>query len=176
MIELSEIKNMFLKDGVFLSFNGFLSQDVLVSLGNVIEAHFSTNKKEERIFLSIFSVLTEQMQNVIKYSNGVNSEKGGIAVIGFSEYKKKYFVATGNYIDFKDREVVKNKIDSINSLSKIEIRKLYRERRKSGLNKHEKGAGLGFLEIAKQCTEPLQYKIDKVENNNMYFFQLFSYI
>jgi hypothetical protein len=175
-INLLDFDNFANQKGVILSFHGNISQNILVEIGEMLEIQLQKDDIEQKVIFSLFSVLTEQVQNILKYSENNNDAlKKGTAVMGFSEEKNKYFVASGNYINDKDKTRIFKKLEEINALSKDELKKLYRDLRKSGRDKHSKGAGLGFIEMARIGSEPLEYLIQKTEDNKN-FFQISVYI
>jgi hypothetical protein len=129
----------------------------------------------------VFAIFTEQMQNVMSYSfdniskSNNKYESLGISVMGFSREKNKYFVGSGNFIRIEDREKLLAKLNKINSLQKEDLKNYYKELRRNGKGLHNRGAGLGFLEMAKRASEPLDFKIIETESKEL-FFQLFVYI
>ena len=58
--------------------------------------------------------------------------------------------------------LVKSKMD------KSEIKKVYKELRRSGKNMHEKGGGIGFYEIAK-VTQYLEFEFQQINEERFYF-------
>ena len=60
-----------------------------------------------------------------------------------------YYVLGKNLVSSEVKKKLEKILNEIIKLDKQEIRKLYKERRKSGRDSHSKGAGIGFLEIAK---------------------------
>jgi hypothetical protein len=181
MVNLLHIKEFLDKNNIFFSFSGAISQNLLIDIGEGIESKLKEMSVENKVATNIFGVFTEQMQNVMNYSTNKivfssgTCEGTGIGVMGFSEDKCKYFVGSANFIDEKSILKIEQKINKINSLSRDELRLYYRELRKSGKYKHEKGAGLGFLEMAKKSTEPIDYRIVHLENDKI-LFELFVYI
>jgi len=180
-IDLFHIKEFLDSHNIFFSFSGAISQNLLIDIGEGIESKLRDMSVENKIATNIFAIFTEQMQNVMNYStNKIAFSSGvcegtGIGVMGFSEEKCKYFVGSANFIEKESVEKIENKIRKINSLNRDQLRLYYREIRKSGRFKHDKGAGLGFLEMAKKSTEPLDYSIVHLENDKI-LFELFVYI
>jgi len=85
------------------------------------------------------------------------------------------YILTKNYINIENEDSLKNKLDKINSLDKIELKQYHKELRKSGRDKHNRGAGLGLLEMAKKSSEKLKYNFIKV-NKNKLLFEITTYI
>ena len=64
---------------------------------------------------------------------------------------------------------IETKLLEIIDMDKESLKKRYRELRKSGVNTHEKGAGIGIYEIAKLAKE-VSYKFDKINDDKYYFY------
>jgi hypothetical protein len=82
-----------------------------------------------------------------------------------------YKVTTGNFVNTKRIKFLKEKIDKINSLTKDELKDMY----KFILN-HQKlsakgGGGLGLVDIARKSGNKLEYEF-YVYNENYSFFNL----
>jgi len=82
-----------------------------------------------------------------------------------------YRVSTGNFINSRRIKFLKEKIDKINSLTKDELKDMY----KFILN-HQKlsakgGGGLGLVDIARKSGNKLEYEFHNY-NDDYYFFNL----
>ena len=115
---------------------------------------------------SVFSIFVEQMNNMLMYSaektqfskseNQLVDVPEGIFILGVKE--KTYFIQSGNVINNNSIETIKSRIDYLNTLDKKELRQYYKEQMKSENTNHEsKGAGLGFIEIARRADPPIEY-------------------
>ncbi len=68
----------------------------------------------------------------------------------------------------KDKEKIEETLSQISGLDRDGIKKKYRELRRSGKFTHDKGAGIGFYEIAKRCSRQ-NYEFIEL-GNSMYDF------
>ena len=174
-MKLYELKKYLEDKSVIFSFTGTISQVVLTGLGDVIEKELQTNDTKTKIIQNIFAIFTEQMQNIMSYSKDKKEkscnmfESHGVCIIGYDLSKNKYYVSSANFMDKNDEEAVTNKINKINSLDKTELKQYYRELRKSGKDAHNRGAGLGFLEMAKKSNDPLEFTITKMDRDRLFF-------
>jgi len=82
---------------------------------------------------------------------------------------KHYYIYSQNTIAKIDLEKIEPKLIDIQSLSKDEIKKKYRELRRQKPALDSKGAGIGFYEIAKRCTN-INYKFTQLSQNNYNFY------
>ncbi|MCL2441236.1 MAG: SiaB family protein kinase [Treponema sp.] len=129
----------------------------------------------------IFSVFIEQMNNMLMYSEEViqfNISKDeytecpkGTIVLGKKD--NNFFVQTGNIIRNESAELIKNRIDYLNSLDKTELRSFYKKQMKmEDNNPQSKGAGLGFIEIARRSGAKIEYSF-KQYKEGLSFFSLY---
>ena len=172
MIMFKEILD---KEGVIFSFSGMISQSILSSIAETIEKELHITGVSFSLIQNIFSVFTEQMQNIMSYSNericlGDNAiESPGICVVGYDQSVEHYYVCSANIMAPEGEAALAEKLDKIISMDRDELRKHYKELRRSGSEKHGRGAGLGFLEMAKKSALPLQYAITQLDSNRAFF-------
>ena len=167
-----QIKKMLNDNGVILSFSGTISQSIVVSVAETLEAELTESKVDSKIIQKAFSIITEQMQNIMSYSKDNIQRDGnifksiGLTLVGFDNIKAKYYIASSNNMYIQDQERLETKLKKIQSLDAEELKKYYKESRKSSKNKHDRGAGLGFIIMAKNSSEVLEYtlyELDKVQ-------------
>lgn len=158
---------------VFLSYGGFLSQTLIAGMTEALEKEAETNDISMRVSNNIFTIFIELSQNMMNYSKAKYREdetfdSKGIIVVGYDEPSNCYYVMSRNIVSGEDKARIEPKIQKAVELEREELKKLYRELRKSGLDKHNKGAGIGFIEIAKRC-DRLEYRFDPLSENRYYF-------
>jgi len=121
---------------------------------------------------SIYFIYMEFIQNIMNYSINTNEKSNlgtGICFITYDKTNEKFIIYSGNIISINNIETLSNKIDKINSLDSDELKKYYKDLRKSGEDKHDKGSGLGLIEIAKKSKNKLLYKYTNIDTITSYF-------
>jgi len=127
---------------------------------------------------SVFSVFIEQMNNMLMYSAEKERHTGsdgnqietsrGMYILGVKN--SAYFIQSGNVVTPRNAEILKQRIDHLNTLDKKELRQYYKQQMKADNNNPEsKGAGIGLIEIARRATEPIEYKFEPLDNGLQYF-------
>jgi len=127
---------------------------------------------------SVFSVFIEQMNNILMYSaekeqhtltNGKQIEASkGIYILGIKNFS--YFIQTGNAVTSKNAEILKQRIDHLNTMDKNELRQYYKQQIKADNdNPESRGAGIGLIEIARRATEPIGYELKPLDGDLQYF-------
>ena len=151
---------------VFLAYDGFLTQALIVAMTEALEKESDElNKTTSTNILTIFIELTQNMMNYSKSQKAlhVSNDSKGMILVGHDKEHNQYYVMSRNLINHVDKEHIEKNLDIVSALSPEELRKYYREMRKLGHAKHEKGAGIGFIEIARKC-EKMIYSFKKIDD------------
>lgn len=156
-------------DMIIMSFKGIITQKSIVELARTVEATLFDFEEEESKIRTIFEVIVEIMQNMLSYSYdsidlGDNRyQSTGHMKITLNQAKREYSINSANLIDMTKRNVLEALINEANSLDADALKELYKERRKSRRKNHGRGAGLGFLDMARKSKNKLEY--DFLPNN-----------
>ena len=128
---------------------------------------------------SVFSIFVEQMNNMLMYSAQKsdreelaksNGKKVSIGVFILGIQDDEYFIQTGNAVTPYSAEILKTRIDHLNTLDKKEMRQYYKQQMKSeNDNPESKGAGIGLIEIARRSTTPIEYHMEPYDGDLQYF-------
>lgn len=152
-------------NNIILSYKGALSQDILIETGESLKSKIEDSKKVKKIF----GIFVEFAQNIMHYSEErENNEDKGIGVIVITEEIESYVLYSGNIIKKEKENIIKNKIDFINSKTKEELKKLYKEKIKMRPENDSKGAGLGFIDIARKSDSKLTYKFMNISESQSF--------
>jgi hypothetical protein len=126
---------------------------------------------------SVFSIFVEQMNNMLMYSaekehfsieNKHLETSKGVFILG--KQGKTFFVQSGNVMKNSSVEMLKGRIDYLNTLDKKELRQYYKEQMKAeNDNLESQGAGLGLIEIARRATSKIDYEFTPHGNGLSYF-------
>jgi hypothetical protein len=164
------------KGNVLLAYKGSITSELINDVLEGVEKKLDESNEESKTRKKIYNVLVESMQNLFhhieEYHEGVSEDldpKFGVVVI--EKENGLYKVTTGNFVNSTKIKFLKEKIDKINSLTKDELKDMY----KFILN-HQKlsakgGGGLGLVDIARKTGNKLEYAFYNY-NNNYYFFNL----
>ncbi len=171
-MNIEKIHEMIEKDGiVFLTYGGTLTQTLIAAMTEALEEETKNSELSMGTSNDIFIIFIELSQNMMNYSkrrhiDEISSE--GLILIS-KDSDENYSIISQNIIATEDKEHLEAKLSEIQQMDKEEIRKRYRELRKSGRQTHAKGGGIGFYEIAKKCDE-FSYEFIKI-NDDRYYFQ-----
>lgn len=159
---------------MLLHHDGLVSQEIIVNLMNNLEAETQRESIRQGVATNMLIVLAELSQNIMNYSK--NATQGCTEVIQnglicvSKENNSDYCFNTQNILSKSDKEKIQPKLLDITTMDKKNIKKRYKELRKSGENTHSKGGGLGFYEIAKRVDD-ISYNFTSI-NEDKYYFEL----
>ena len=163
-------------EGVILYFDGPISQGVVESLAGLMRLKMRAEEAGLGSVQRVFAVLVEQMQNIVRYSSerqpsgdGPPGEMAHGRVAVGREDDGKFFVACANRIHAEDGSGLAERIDRLRAMSRDELKAYYKERRKAAAGDSAKGAGLGFVEMARKAALPLSYDIVPVDGSTSLF-------
>ena len=173
-MNISKIRKIMSDEGIVFSFSGVISQELVSFMVDSARHQFEEMGEESKMIHKMFIITIEQLQNIMSYSKNKDIHSGskytspGVMVIGFDKDRDKYYVNSSNEIVKADKEKVTKKIDYINSLDKDELKKYLREKIRSAEDKHDRGAGVGFIEMAKRSSEKIEYDFEDIDSK-LYF-------
>lgn len=176
MDDLCKLKVLSERNGIMFFYQGYFSQKILLGIGDALKAKMSKDDIEQTKAKKIFGIFVEQVQNIIRYSTD-RIERGdeqdseisnGLLLVG--KEGDRIFTICGNMIRKSDIERLTENLESIRFMDKEELKKLYKEKIKYDSDEHSKGAGIGFIEIARKSSEPFEYGFKDIEGCESFFF------
>lgn len=178
-IDIFSLYNLLMKDGVIVSHFGPIMQEGIEGIAVSLKERLIAEDVPTSVLMSIFSIFIEQVQNILNYSAErkfiVNQESNslievptGIFILGSTN--RDYFAQCGNKMKTSQVDQIIKCIKHINSLTKSELKDYYRQQRRAeNENPESKGGGLGFIEIARRATAPLEYDFIKMDDEYSFF-------
>lgn len=164
-------------NNINIIYSGPIWPEGIEGIGATLRKRLEFDKLPLSASQSVFSVFVEQMNNVLMYSADKElvesdgkavSAKRGLFVLGSKG--RSYFLQSGNLIKSENAELIKNRIEYLNTLDKSELRKYYREQLKGENDNPESlGAGLGLIEIARRAASKIEYSFTPLEDGSSFF-------
>ncbi|UZP66420.1 SiaB family protein kinase [Desulfovibrio mangrovi] len=159
------------REGVVLYYNGPISQGVVEGVGDMMRRKMVLEENGMLLAQKVFSVLVEQMQNVICYARDICTPTAcmGTGQIMVGRSGEQFYVACGNPVSRKREDRIRERIDTVNGMTREELKAYYKEQRRKGPDEDSCGAGLGFIEMARKASRPLQYRFDPIDDDTSFF-------
>ncbi len=164
------------RHGVIFCYNGIITEEILTGIAKALKSKLAGTVPRGHS-RKIFSLFVEQVQNVIRYSaeyethqvkDKVTELRYGQFMVG--EKDGKYFVTCCNMMSVNDAPRLQTKLELIRDMSRDEIKKAYKEVLKGKTPEGSKGAGVGFLEIARHASEGIEFDFKKINNDYVFFY------
>lgn len=159
---------------IIFCFCGSASQLIVEGIGETLLQRMELEGTDTSIVGKVFQIFVEQMQNIVNYSaerippsaNAKEELRVGILIVGRED--GSFCVRCGNYIENEQVEYLSTTLRDIQAMDKNQLKALYKERRKSGPG-GSKGAGLGFIDMARKASKPLEFSITPVDETKSFF-------
>lgn len=172
---LYSLKEDLTGSGIFFCFSGPISQNLVREIGEILNQKMDSEDAGRTTIIRLFSMVVETGQNIIHYSDekdqsqkdGGSGTSRGIITIGYEN--GSYFVVSGNRINNEKVPRLREKLEKLRSMDKKELRQYYLERIKKEPDEGSKGAGLGFIEMARKAGRPIEYHFRKIDDKNSFF-------
>lgn len=163
-----------MEDGnIMLSFKGEVTSDLLTSILQIMESKMEVLDESPKIKKKVYNILVECLQNLYHHIDEDDTltaanEKSALFMIRKSD-EGDYSIMTGNYIANENVNLLKNKLDKINSMDKEELKDYYKEVLNNGEMSAKGGGGLGMIDIARKSGRKLDYSFINVDSKFSFF-------
>lgn len=165
---------------VLMAFKGNISSELISNVLEVVESKMDEYSESSKIRKKVYNVLVESLQNLYHHIERLPEKmqeeydtKFGILVV--SRLEDGYRISTGNFIRHDKVDVLRNKIDKINSMGREELKDMYKFILNHQRLSDKGGGGLGLVDIARKTGNKLQYTFEKFDDI-YYFFNLDVYV
>ena len=156
-------------------YSGYLNEAVLESIGTAMRLKLENDTSDRKLARTLFSVFVEQVQNVVRYSAEVEAVDGegpaelryGVLAVG--KDFEGHFVTVGNLMLATDVPRLREYLSELQNLDKQALTTRYRETQKAPAPEGSKGAGAGFIQIARLATCGIEFGFQEVENRLSFF-------
>jgi hypothetical protein len=165
-INIYELFSTMMKHNVILIYHGNFDQDMIKSVLGMTERKLNQEKVDENVKKRLFNVMIEGLQNIAKHQMIHEAQYPFLLI---SKDDIGYHILTGNYITNSKIELVKGRIDKVNSMNKDELKEYYKQARLNSVISNVGGAGLGFIDMARKSGNPMGYKFTPANGDRSLF-------
>lgn len=165
-------------EGVLFYYEGEFTENITAAMGDAVKSRLDDEPEAQAKKRKIFSAFIEMAQNVAHYStqmrSGGRGRAGGALAIGRQD--GVYFVTSGNLVAHEYVARLREKLEPLRSMNLAEIKAAYKAQLRNeehAKDEVSKGAGLGFLTVARDASAPIDYSIIETTENGgqaAYFF------
>ena len=159
---------------VILAYKGSISSELITNVLEILDAKLEDLVTQKNIKKKLYNVLVESLQNLYHHiddlpdkTNGKFDVHFGIFVI--SQTEQGYKVSTGNFIRNDKIGALQNKLDRIKSMSKEDLKRLYKDILHNQDFTEKGGVGLGLIDMAKRTNGNLDYRFTDYNEDYSFF-------
>jgi len=158
---------------IYTMHDAFFDEKCMVDALCQIRGELKENLPVNRLKV-IVQVSIELMQNIINYSNIYCDlkEKKRKGYGSFSLIKKEieqYKIITSNPISQIQKEILQKRVNELKKLNKNELQYLLKEKIRSKIDHHSKGAGVGLIRIFINSISTIEVNFKPMDNKRYLF-------
>lgn len=171
-----EIYKQLEERNVIISFKGVMTSEILTTILQIMESRMDKLEERPKIRKKVFNVLVECLQNLYHHidddidDNSTPQNKRNCLFM-IARENAAYIITTGNYIKPEDSPILEEKLDTINGMTRDELKSYYKQVLNEGTMSDKGTAGLGMIDIALKSGKKLEYDLTPI-NENLTFFSL----
>lgn len=164
------------RNNIILSFKGAITSELLSSVLQIMESKMEDLEESLKTRRKVFNVLVECLQNLYHHIDDFEIEgppedvaKMKSAVFMIARNEGYYNVVTGNFLLSENVDKLTDRITTINSFDREQLKEYYKSVLNNGEMSAKGGGGLGFIDIAKKSGEKLEFNFTEVDETYSFF-------
>ena len=177
--DLFDFRSQLQQSGIIFTYCGYVTESVLTGLGDALKQKLVLDDMDTKTARSVFAVFVEQMQNIIRYSAEKGEHPAGAdasvpqelryGIMTISRNGGGFIVKAGNLVERSDIERLRDKLEHIRQADKEALKAMYKETLRSDTEEGSKGAGVGFIEIARRVSKPINFDFADADERFAFF-------
>ena len=156
---------------VMLSFKGDISQDILISVGDLLKEKLSNEDAQQQAAKKVFFIFIELAQNIYRYSSErtvIENKQIGTGVLIIRECDTYYTILAGNLVTSAQAEELAARCASINQLGQDELKRVYKEQLKLPREDGKIGGGVGLISIVRKAGNPIEVQTTVIDEHQTF--------
>jgi|SRR5665213_1060210 len=170
MLSNLDVKDLLLDPQTDWFYLGEIDEDLISSFVALIENRSDFLSLPRASRRRLVSAVVECLQNIQNNTPAISKPQAG-SVVFMQKYSGNNFgLMCGNIMKTEGVEILKGKLDTINSADPNVLREMYMKQMESSLeNGSRTNAGLGLLEIARAINGPIGYRFMPLKGEHTFF-------
>ena len=163
---------------VIFYYVGYFSQTIIAAMAEAVKLRVEHAGAVALTRRKLFSSFIEMAQNIVHYSadsydkNGHTEPSIRHGAVFISLTDERYYLHCANPVNAVVAEKLREKLEHLRSLTIDEIKLEYKEMLRSETPPDSKGAGLGFLTMARDASAPLEFEFSPPTEDGTSMFYL----
>ncbi|MCQ2250547.1 MAG: SiaB family protein kinase [Bacteroidales bacterium] len=161
-------------DDLSFLYLGKFENSILGFATEILKSHMTLSDDSEGKKNKLSFLMIESFQNILRYGlSGRAEDVTSGEVFAVRKYNGSYYITTGNYVENVHIELVREKLNRVNTLSPEELKRLFIETLQNKKLSKQGGAGLGFMEMVRKTKEKIDFDFVEIDaDRSFFYFQL----
>ncbi len=169
-LQVFGLERMLAENNVHLMWSGHVNSGIGEEVLSITEARLTDGDIDARLRKKVFNILVEILENVSKYNPGKEAEQRfGMPLAMVRLTKGEFVLTTGNLVPATVTDILKQKIDDINSFSPDELKTLFFASLSAQTIESDSTGNMGLISMARKAGSKLEYLFRKVNEDYSYF-------
>jgi hypothetical protein len=151
------------------AYKGDFTKHLTDNILELAETGMQTESENNLTKKKVYFIMVESLQNITRHQ-GTPETRMLEGFFSMNKHPSGYLITSGNIVENKDIDVLKQKLDKVNSLDGAQLKELYQEMLAEGSFSSKGGAGLGLIEMARKSGNKLTYHFEAVNADFSYFY------
>jgi len=158
-------------------FSGKMNEENMIYAASTIEKLLKEKSAPKDKIQNVFELFIETIQNILNYASNsielINNKKEVECDCNLSFFTKEntYILESCNLINRNQKVLIEKRVNSIINLDKKTLRQLIRKNSRSKENKHNYGAGLGYILMYLKSKQPIEIEFKEYNNTTLRYKQ-----
>lgn len=167
--DLFALRESFDREHILLCFNGPITSALIEEIGNALRSHLQVLKESPSSVTDVFSVYVEMTQNIRRYAENHPDIQDASVIIVSRDAEGRHMVSAGNTVEAADGKQLVSRIQELATLTKEELKAVYKTQLRRPRKELEGSAGLGFIDMARKSSEPMRCTLRLLEGHRAFF-------
>lgn len=158
---------------ILLAYKGSITAELITNVLGVVETKLNHVIEKSSTKKKIYNILVEGLQNLYHHvddlPDSINNMDVHFGIFVIAKIEENYEIRTGNFIKNEKINRLKERFDKIKSLSKDELKELYKFVLNNQMFSDKGGGGLGLIDIARRTNGQVDYDFTKYDDNYSFF-------
>jgi hypothetical protein len=151
---------------------GYFSHSIVAAMAEVVKLQLEVSGVSGPTRRKLFSSFVELSQNIIHYSSdalltgGQDSSALRQGTVCITAEADRYLMLCVNPIASADVDSLRDRLEPLRTMSLEQIKQAYKVSLRADTPVDSKGAGLGFLTMARDASAPLEFAFHPIEGES----------
>ncbi|MDR5760813.1 SiaB family protein kinase [Caballeronia sp. LZ035] len=142
---------------------GYFSHNIVAAMGEVVKLQLEVAGVNGPTRRKLFSSFVELSQNIVHYSSNALARNGELdgsireGAVCISRDGDRHVMLCVNPMASAEVDNLRNKLEPLRHMSLEQIKQAYKESLRAETPEDSKGAGMGFLTMARDASAPLEF-------------------